>query len=186
MKLRKRTWINLLIIAVVLSFFVTPLGYYAKLWANRAFAASPEFIEASDRRPIADYQWRLKDEQWNVFNFERSRHKVVFVYFWQSWKLPSQAELKSIQAFYDRFSRQVEFYIVTNEDREPVEAFMEKYGYTFPVTYLIIGDVAPFEFEVPSSYLIDKKGGIAIEQHGIADWDDKKLFMRIARMLKEE
>lgn len=186
MKIQKRTAINLLIIAVVASFFVTPLGKFAKLWANRAFADSPELIAQEDRRPIPEYQWRLKDEDWNIFNFERARHKVAFVHFWNSWQMPSEAELKSIQAFYERFTGQIEFYIITDEEREPVEEFMKENGYTFPVTYYIIGTVSPFEFKPGHSYLIDSKGGIAIEQEGIANWNNKELFIEVSRMLKED
>lgn len=186
MKIKKRTLVTLFAIAIVLSFFVTPLGYYAKLYANRALADSPNFIQAEDRREIPEYQWRLKDENWEIFNFEKARGKVVFVHFWHSWEMPSEAELEGIQALYERFSRQIVFYIITDEEREPVEAFMKKNGYTFPVTYYIIGTVSPFTFKVNDSYLIDKKGRIAIEQHGIADWNDKQLFIEIANMLKEE
>lgn len=186
MKVKKRTLINLAILAGVLSFFVTPLGHYAKIWANQAFAASPRVIEEADRRPIPEYQWRLKDKDWNIFNFERARHRTVFVHFWHSWETPSEAELTSIQAFYERFSRQIDFYIITDEEKEVVEEFMAKHEFTFPVTYLIIDTTKPLEFKPGDSYLIDKKGRIAIEQHGIADWNDRELFRRVAQLLKEQ
>jgi len=60
------------------------------------------------------------------FNFKQSKGKVVFVNFWASWVLPCEAELQSIQKFYDAYKGDVDFYIITNEEREPVEAFMQQ------------------------------------------------------------
>ena len=67
--------------------------------------------------------------------------------------------------------------MITNENRPPVEEFMKKHGFTFPVTYLIIGDKAAVKIpeKTPYSYLIDQKGYIIIEQNGIADWNTKKV-----------
>ena len=166
MKNRKKTILNIVLILFILSFFVTPLGHYGKIVLNRIFSFSPPIIEESNREKIIDYSWRLKDAEWDFFNFEQSKGKVVFINFWASWRLPSEAELNSVQALYNDYKDKVDFYIITNEDRPPVEEFMEKHGFNFPVTYLIIGDRAAVKVpeKTPHTYIIGKEGTIAIDK----------------------
>ncbi|NAS11899.1 redoxin domain-containing protein [Flavobacteriaceae bacterium R33] len=184
--MKKKTLLNILLIAFVLSFFVTPLGHQGKLFLNRLFSFSPPVIAQAEREQITDYNWTLKDPEWNFFNFERSRGKVVFMNFWASWRLPSEAELKSVQALYDRYGDKVDFYIITDEERPPVEEFLAKNGFTFPVTYLIIGERAPVVTEEPPrSYIIDKDGYVVVSKDGIADWDNSKVYALFDELLGE-
>lgn len=186
MKISKKTVLNIILILVVLSFFVTPMGHYGKILLNRMFSFSPPVIEQAERKQITDYDWRLKDADWNFFNFERSKGNVVFINLWASWKLPSEAELASVQELYDKYKGKMDFYIITNENRPPVEEFMERHGFTFPVTYLIIGDKMPIDpSQVPSSYLIDKSGNIVIYEKGISDWSTKKVYKLLDGLIAE-
>ncbi|WP_222983666.1 TlpA family protein disulfide reductase [Flagellimonas meishanensis] len=186
MKISKKTVLNILLILFVLSFFVTPLGYYGKIALNRLFSFSPSIIETSQRDRIMDYDWKLKDADWNFFNFEKSKGNVVFINLWASWRLPCEAELASIQELYDQYKGKIDFYIITNENRPPVEEFMEKHEFTFPVTYLIIGEKMPIDPDkVPSSYLIDKQGNIVVDKEGIADWSNAKVYDLIDDLLAE-
>ncbi|RDY57633.1 TlpA family protein disulfide reductase [Flagellimonas nanhaiensis] len=186
MKTGKKTFLNILLILFVLSFFVTPLGYYGKIMLNRLFSFSPPVIEEAQREKIGDYDWKLKDAEWDFFNFERSKGNVVFINLWASWRLPCEAELASIQEMYDKYKDKMDFYIITNENRPPVEEFMTKQEFTFPVTYLIIGEKMPIDSEkVPSSYLIDKEGNIVIYKDGIADWSSRKVYDLLDDLIAE-
>ena len=187
MAVRKKTILNILLILLVLSFFVTPLGYYGKLLLNRLFSFAPHVIPEAEQLTLRGYDWRLKDAQWDFFNFARSEGRVVFMNFWTSWKLPSEAELSSVQELYDRYKGQVDFYIITDEEREPVEAFMEEHEFTFPVTYRILGTGSPVDPEdSPRSYIIDKKGHIVVNKKGIADWSNSKVYRLMDRLIAEE
>ena len=174
-----------MIIAVVVSFFVTPLGYHGKILLNRIFSFGPDISTKTEASQIDNYNWQLKDEQWEFFSFERSRGEVIFINFWASWRLPCAAELKSIQNLYDRYGQSADFYIVTDEERPPVEEFMAENDFTFPITYLIIGEPAPFPIpEPPASYLIDREGYIRVSQQGIADWDNSKIYGLMEEMIE--
>ncbi|VAW12453.1 thiol:disulfide interchange protein tlpA [hydrothermal vent metagenome] len=185
--MKKETVYTLIVIAFVLSFFVTPLGYYSKVWLNTIFSFSPTEVATEERQTLSNYEWKLKDENWGFFNFNRSMGKVVFINFWASWRLQCEAELKGIQTLYDTYGDRVDFYIVTNEERPPVEKYMARTGFTFPVTYLIIGKPAPLETQpVPSSYIIDKNGMVVIRTNGIKDWDNKTVQDLLDRLIAEE
>lgn len=184
--MRKKTILNILLILLVLSFFVTPIGYHGKVLLNRIFSFSPEIIPPAERDTLAFYDWKLKDANWNFINFVRSEGKVVFINFWASWRLPSAAELKGIQELYNRYGDKVDFYIITNEEREPVEAFMKEHNFNFPVTFMIIGEKSPVETKsVPGSYIIDKKGRVVVAQEGIADWDNDTIYNLFNKLIEE-
>ena len=186
MKISKKTILNVVLILFILSFFVTPIGYYGKIWLNRVFAFSPVIIEKTEQKKINDYDWKLKDEEWNFFNFEKSRGNVILINLWASWRLPSEAELASIQELYDKYKGKLDFYIITNEEWEPVEAFIAEHEFTFPVTYLIIGEKMPIDAsKVPASYLIDKSGNIVIHEEGISDWSTGKVYKLLDELIAE-
>lgn len=184
--MKKQTVYTLAIIAIVLSFFVTPLGDYSKILLNRLFSTTPTVIGIDKRAKIVSYDWRLKDGNWDFFNFEKAKNKVVFITFWASWHLPSKAQLKDIQDLYDTYKDSVEFYVVTNEERAPVELFMEKNGYTFPVTYQIVGDPSPLALlKPPGSYILDKNGRIAVHQNAISDWRNNTVDALLTELISE-
>ncbi len=186
MAIIKKTGLNILLIAFVLSFFVTPLGHYGKVFLNRVFSATPNLIEEDLRQQLPSYHWKLKDAEWNYFNFEKSKDRVVFINFWASWRLPSEAELKGVQELYDDYGVYVDFYIITNEERPPVEEFMKDKKYTFPVTHQIIGEPAPLEvLEPPASYIIDKNGYIVVKEEDIADWDNLEIRQLLDELISE-
>lgn len=184
--MRRKTVFNIAMIALILSFFVTPLGDYSKVLLNKLFSFSPDVTKEINREQFTGYDWKLKDAEWKFFNFKRSKGKVVFINFWRSWIIPSHAELESIQKLYDAYKGRVDFYIITNEEREPVEIFMEEKGFTFPVTYSIEGDPMPVDgSNPPQSYLLDKDGSIVISKEGVADWDNDKVKDLIDKLLAE-
>jgi len=186
MKVKRKTLLNVLLFVFIISFFVTDVGYFGKIWLNRIFAFSPPIIEKEHRNQLANYNWQLKDSEWDFFSFERSRGNVVFINLWASWRLPCEAELRSIQDLYDIYKDKIDFYIITDEERAPVEAFMEKNKFTFPVTYLIIGEKTPIELlEPPASYIIDKKGFVVVQKEGISDWDSTKVKELLDELVTE-
>lgn len=185
MKIKRKTVLNILLFAFVLSFFMTPLGHFSKVFLNRLFASTPDIIDEPSRQKMTSYDWKLKNANWDFFNLHKSRGKVLFINFWASWKLPSEAELKGIQELYDEFKGQVDFYIITNEERPPVEEFMRLKKFTFPVTYLIIGEPAPFEIlDPPGTYIIDKNGYIVVKEDDISDWDNHKIKELLIDLVK--
>ena len=178
--------INLLLIGIILSFFFTPLGFESKILLNRIFASAPKVLTAEKRQPIQDYNWKLKDENWDIFNFKRSEGRVVFLVFWASWRVPSLAELNGIQKLYDDYEGRVDFYIITNEEKAPVEELMKDRNYSFPVTYLIIGEKMPFDAdEIPSGYILDKKGNVAAKRKGVGRWNSKKVRTLLNELISE-
>jgi len=187
MNIKKKTVLNVLLIGLILSFFVTPLGDYSKELLNQWFATTPTIIPHDKRGKISDYNWRLKDDNWDFFSFEEAKGKVVFINFWASWHLPSRAQMNDIQDLYDKFQGRVAFYMITDQERELPGEFMTKNGYTFPVTYQILGEPSPIEIlPPPGSYILDKKGYIAVHQTAISDWNNEVIDQLLEELLQAE
>ncbi|MFK7812949.1 MAG: TlpA family protein disulfide reductase [Maribacter sp.] len=184
--MKKQTVYTLFIIALVLSFFVTPLGDFSKELLNKSFAATPTIISAENQGKVDSYNWKLKRADWSYFNFEEAENNVVFISFWTTWHLPSRAQLDDIQNLYDTYKADVKFYIITDQERELPDEFMKRKGYTFPITYQIIGEPSPIKLLKPSgSYILDKKGNIVVHQTAIADWDNETVHTLIDRLIAE-
>lgn len=184
--MKKQTVYTLLIIALVLSFFVTPLGDFSKIQLNRLFASAPAVIDVEKGGKIKDYNWRLKDANWNYINFKKSKGKVVFINFWTSWHLPSRAQFKEIEQLYEKYNGQIEFYLITDEEKEPVQEFLAKNEYTLPITYQIIGEPSPIKLLKPSGcYVLDKNGVIRIHQTDISDWSNDTVYGLLDSLIKE-
>lgn len=175
--MKKSTVYTLIVIIVVISFFVTPLGDYSKELLNKWFATTPTIIRVENQGKITTYDWKLKRADWSFFNFEEAQGQVVFINFWASWHLPSRAQLDDIQTLYERYKGNVKFYIITDQERELPEEMMERKNYTFPITYQIIGEPSPIKIlRPPGSYILDKKGNIVVHQTAIADWDNETVY----------
>jgi thiol-disulfide isomerase/thioredoxin len=184
--MNKQTVYTLLIIALVLSFFVTPLGDFSKEFLNKSFATTPTIISAEKQGKLASYNWKLKRADWSFFNFEEAKNKVVFINFWTTWHLPSRAQLDDIQKLYDSYNGDVKFYIITDQEKELPEELMARKGYTFPITYLIVDGPSPIKILKPSgSYILNKKGGIIVHQTAIADWDNDTVHTLIDGLIAE-
>ncbi len=174
--MKGKTAATLALIVLILSFFLTPLGDFGKSWLMRLFASPPDIITVENQERLSSYDWRLRDADGDYFNFERSKGKVAFVDFWATWHTPSAAELRNIQKLYDDYSEKVDFYIVTNEERFPVEQFMEETDYSFPVTFRIEDEPSPMKIPDPSgAFLIDKEGNIVVESNEIKDWYNEEI-----------
>lgn len=171
---------------VVGAFFWTPLGHMGKIFLNKMVATSPTIIAQDRQQKVADYDWVLKDENHTLFNFSKSKGKVIFINNWASWKVHCEAELQSIQNFYNTYKDKVDFYVITNEEKEVVEEFMTLKKFTFPVTYLIIdAKHAVNTKKVPSSYVLDKQGNIVIYEEGISSWDNNTVYETIDKLIAE-
>lgn len=187
MQIKRKTVLNVMLIALILSFFVTPLGDFSKELLNKWFATSPTIIKPENRGQISDYNWRLKDANWNYFSFERSKGRVVFINFWASWNLPSRAQMDDIQKLYERYKDNVDFYVITDEERALPEEFMARKKYTFPITYQIIDERSPIALlKPPGSYILDKKGRIAVHQKAITDWDNDEVHDLLDQLTQEK
>lgn len=182
--MKKRTFLNLLLFAFIGSFFFTSLGYESKVFLQKILATSVDILPENQQYTI-DENWILKDKHNHQFNFNQSKGKVKFVYFWSSWRTMSVADLSRIDNLYNQFKSKIDFYVITNELPELPEKTIKDRKYSFPITYLIIGEKMPFDAEkIPSGYIIDKNSKVVAQAEGNSRWDSQKIFDLIENLIK--
>jgi len=182
--MKKRTIFNLLLIAFVLSFFYTNLGYEGKILLQRIFSSSVDILAKNQQYKINE-NWILKDRNDKQFNFNQSQGKVKFVYFWSSWRAMSIADLSGIQNLYNDYKDKIDFYIITNERPEEPEKKQRDRKFNFTITYLIQEEKMPFDpNKIPSGYIIDKQGIVVAEGFGNTRWNSDKVRELLDNLMK--
>ncbi|MGB5530938.1 MAG: TlpA disulfide reductase family protein [Ignavibacteriaceae bacterium] len=124
--------------------------------------------------------YNLDGEQKKLGDFKDS---VVFLNIWATWCPPCLEEMPSIQRLYNKVSStDIAFILISPEKEEVIKNYLDKEGYTFDV--YLLKDELPKVFysgQVPTTYLIDKKGNIVLTHIGYAIWDDES----VVRFLEE-
>lgn len=181
----KKNGSTLLILAFVLLLLIPQTGMPIKVFFSRMFSFSPSEIAIEDREELGQYNWQLATPEGELVNLATSEGKVVLINFWATWCPPCVAEMPSLQKLYTAYGDSVDFYFVSMESSQKIEAFMEKKGYDFPVYIpkqqipeVIRGN------SLPTTYVISKTGQIVVDKVGAADWDSDKTRSLLDALLK--
>ena len=177
---------NILFLAVLALLIIPQTRTPIQVFVQRLISFSPSETNTEERKQLTDYNWGLQTIENKRVDFSTSEGNIVLLNFWATWCPPCIAEMPSLQNLYDEYGDRVDFYLVTSEEPEIVQRFMNKKGYTFPV--YIQRTKAPevlFSQSLPTTYLISKEGEIIIKEIGAADWDSKKTKKVIDRLLTE-
>jgi thiol-disulfide isomerase/thioredoxin len=120
-----------------------------------------------------DYNWRLRGLDGNELDIRKTKGRIIFLNFWATWCPPCVAEMPSIQRLYDQIkNEEINFMVVSEEDRAKVDKFVKERGFTFPV-YTVIGE-KPRVFQtrgIPTTFIISRDGQIVFRHVGAAKWD---------------
>ncbi|MAJ31418.1 MAG: hypothetical protein CMC18_02015 [Flavobacteriaceae bacterium] len=181
----KKRWINIGVVVVLLLYWVTPLTYHLKLQANQILAPKPMISSADTKLKLKFERWNLKDKNGIAFEFDQSFQKPIFIFFFASWDMRSQAALHMIDEFYQKFHSRIDFYIVSNEERAPVVAYFEENNFGFSPIYYNLNESAPLAYQLNYSYLIDLNRNIRSKEEQIQKWNSGQWFKMIEEFLKE-
>ncbi len=115
------------------------------------------------------------------------RGKVVLVNFWATWCKPCEDEMPAMERLYQQLrARGFELWAVSvDEEVEPVAAFRDRLGLTFPILHDPAKDVAQTyqSARFPETFLIDRDGTLVERYIGPREWDARAYVARIERLL---
>jgi len=141
--------------------------------------------EKQDQLSDLDYNWILAWGRNEPYYFSNLRNKVIIVNFWATWCPPCVAEMPEIQSLYRKYGDRVAFVLVSNEEQEVVEAFMEKNKYLMPVFYLASNPPEPLSFSAyPTTFIISREGKIVSRKTGAVNWDSKATHRILDELLR--
>jgi thiol-disulfide isomerase/thioredoxin len=139
-------------------------------------------------RPIPMFNFSTTLVNGNPISLKDFTGKVVFLNFWATWCGPCRMEMPSMEALYRRFKDQgFEILAVdVRENQKDVAAFMNELGLSFPAALDTKGDIAAiYAIEAfPTTYIIDRDGGIITRLVGAINWDAPELAGLFETLLK--
>ncbi|MBD0824079.1 TlpA family protein disulfide reductase [Aestuariibaculum marinum] len=145
----------------------------------------PSLESSDDLKKITDYNWLLKDENQETYNFQSAKGKVILVNFWATWCPPCIAEMPSMQKLYNDYKDKVEFLFVTSDDFTEINTFLNDNNYTFKVYQPATQYPEYFDVTtIPRTFLINQSGQIIIDESRSANWNSDKVRMTIDNLLK--
>ncbi|MAN59688.1 MAG: thiol-disulfide oxidoreductase [Flavobacteriaceae bacterium] len=185
MEFLRKNWGNLLFIVIIGFLLIPQTSVPIKVFVQRLVSLSPSEVAENDREVITDYDWQLTNLEGAKINFEVSKGRVIVLNYWATWCPPCIAEMPSLQNLYDSYKdKNVDFYFVTSEDREVVERFLQKKGFSIPVYLQSYSAPQVLTSNVlPTTFLISKKGTIVMAETGAAKWDSKTVRETIDALL---
>jgi thiol-disulfide isomerase/thioredoxin len=141
--------------------------------------------EKQERLTDLDYNWVLAWGENEPYYFSNLRDKVVIVNFWATWCPPCVAEMPELQSLYRKYGDRVAFVLVTNENQDAVEAFMEKNQYLMPVFYLATEPPDIFSIRAyPTTFIISRDGRVVSKKTGAVNWDSRATHRILDELLK--
>ena len=118
------------------------------------------------------------------------RGKVVLINFWATWCVPCRDEMPAMEVLYRAYQQdgfEILAISIDRDDEEGVRDFVEEFGFRFPVLLdpdLVVNDLYHVRV-VPTSLLIDRRGGVAFYGLGARDWSDVESRQQVKKLLEE-
>lgn len=186
MKPNKGQLSNLIWIGVILLIVFTPVGFHVKVFANRILSFAPK-ATLENERVLDSYDWRLMNQQGKMETLEAYRGEVLVINFWASWCPPCVAEMPSLVELHETFGDQVVFLFVAKDNPVKVKQYLEKQGFRIPLYYSATPIPAPLSSSsLPTTYIIDRHGRIAVEKVGAANWNSDTVHELLTELIDDD
>lgn len=183
---------DIFFVAVLIAFLIPQSRLQLGAWVNqiKMVFVSPS-VNDTDQTPQlkeTDYEMVFQDLSGNNLDVSDLKGKVILLNLWATWCPPCVAEMPSIQKLYEKYkdNNKVAFLIVSNEKPAPVEKFMKKKGYTFPVYLNKFRMPEAFATtSIPTTFVISKEGKIVVKEVGASDWASESMFEIMDKLIVE-
>jgi peroxiredoxin len=121
---------------------------------------------------------RLNDADGRPVSLYDFRGKIVFLNFWTTWCPTCRIEMPSMEKLHQKF-KDGDFAMVTINLQEPasrVKEFFKEFKLTFTALLDTGGEVGTMFGinQIPTTYILDKKGRIIGKALGPREWDSRK------------
>lgn len=182
----KKNWSNVLFVIVILLLIIPQTRMPIQVFFTRLISFSPSETATDDQKLVESLDWELTSMNDLPVNLSASEGKVILINFWATWCPPCIAEMPSMQNLYNEYGAKVDFYFVSAEEKQILEKFLQKKGYSIPVFQYRTAPPTELESKsIPATYVISKNGSIVIKKIGPADWDSDKVKEILDTLLAE-
>ncbi len=133
----------------------------------------------------------LRDVTGKFHQLSALRGKVVVINFWATWCPPCLGEFPSLQALWAKYQKS-DFMLLAvsvDDDTPTLARFVETFRY--PLTFPVLSDAGlsvarfwPLK-GLPTTFVLDKQGNVAVIIHGARQWDSKENLRLIEILMNE-
>jgi thiol-disulfide isomerase/thioredoxin len=142
------------------------------------------------KEPIAADDFELASLTGGTLTLSALRGSFVFLNFWATWCPPCRGEMPSMERLYQKLgSRGLEIVAVDlRESQDQVRSFVRDNRLSFRILLDSTGSVggAWGAQSIPTTYLIDRKGGIVARAIGGREWDSDEMVALFETLLADE
>ena len=133
----------------------------------------------------------LQDLKGKEVEIKQFKGKVVFLNFWATWCGPCKEEMPGLEFLHRQFKEKNFVLLTISVDYEgikPIQEFMNKHQYTFPVLLDPKGETLdPFEVKgIPTTFLIDKNGKMLGKAIGPRDWKSVDIISLLNLLIEKK
>ncbi|WP_127846424.1 TlpA family protein disulfide reductase [Psychroflexus aestuariivivens] len=187
MKFLKKHWGNILFVVIILLLLIPQTRLPIQVMINRIVSFSPSEIKATEREQLSNYNWNIENKKGEVVNFTKSKNQLTLINYWATWFGPCIAEMPSLQALYDKYINDMDFYFITSEQPNTVEKFMNKKGFDLPIHYFISDPPKLLQSRsLPTTFIIDQNGKIIFKKSGAANWNSKLVRQTLDDLIQDK
>ena len=183
---------DVLIIIFIITLFIPQGRMAVGGFVNRikAMIIAPGEMPQDEQETLSidDYNWKLQDINGKELLLSEAKGKVIFINLWATWCPPCVGEMPEIQELWEKYrdNKDVAVFLISNEDNQTVQAFLDKRDYNFPVYTTQFKAPALLQSRsIPTSFIISKNREIVVKETGAANWGGKKTEELINRLIAE-
>ena len=173
--------LSVILILLVSLFFTAEGGeddFFSKIRINP--------IKGNKKAP----DFSLRDLNGKKVGIKQFKGKIIFLNFWATWCGPCKEEMPSLEVLHRQFKGDNFVLLTISVDYEglkPVQEFLNKQHYTFPVLLDPNGETLDlFEVKgIPTTFIIDKKGRVIGRAIGPRDWKSPEVFSLINLLIQK-
>ncbi|SMD32987.1 Peroxiredoxin [Reichenbachiella faecimaris] len=135
-----------------------------------------EIIDKEDQ-PLADYNFRLRNEGGEIIDFNQFKGQTIFLNFWATWCPPCVAEMPDIHNLYERVKDENVAFVLISQDAnfDKAKNFLERKSYTFPIYQLVSSLPDGFASRsIPTTFVVSPDGKIIAKREGMAKYDTEE------------
>lgn len=185
MKITKSQGNSIFFLVLILIVLIPQTRQPLQVFFHKGFALfSPSIEDENERKSVANYNWKLRDENGQTFDFNNAKGKVVVINFWATWCPPCIAEMPSLEKLYHAYNDDVVFLFVSNENQDIISKFKQKHNYQFKVYSALTPYPEVFDVSsIPRTFVIDKQGTVVMDKTGAANWYSDKVIATLDDLL---
>jgi thiol-disulfide isomerase/thioredoxin len=183
----KKKWKDILFFCLIGLLLIPQVRQPVQVFLQQLLAGSPNQIAENEQQILNTFDWSLQDLDGNQFNLRQSKGNVMLINSWATWCPPCIAEMPSLQLLYADYKHKVDFYFVSNEKKSLLKQWLKHKSFDLPV-YQVNGRT-PEQLNsssLPTTYVIDRKGKIIIEEVGAHDWNSSDFRAKLDRLISAE